>query len=79
MVAWLRITKAENSKELSLEGYGSDADFGNIEPNRKKKCLSLKRSKKSVEGRFKMSSPEIAKAKKGFIPDIVVHNHDIMI
>ena len=60
---------AENSKELSREGYGSDADFENIEPNRKKKCLSLKRSKKSVEGRFKMSSsPEIAKAKKGFIP-----------
>ena len=60
---------AENSKELPLEGYGSDADFENIEPNRKKKCLSLKRSKKSVEGRFKMSSsPEIAKAKKGFIP-----------
>ena len=55
---------AENSKELSLEGYGSDADFENIEPNRKKKCLSLKRSKKSVEGQYS---------------NIVVHNHHIMI
>ena len=51
------------------ERLGSNEDFENIEPKQKKKCLSLKKGKKSVEERFKMSSsPEIAKAKKGFVP-----------
>ena len=51
--------------EMAEASCGND-DIENIEPKPKKKCLSLK---KSVKTRFKMtSSPEIVKAKKGFIP-----------
>ena len=57
---------AENRKEWSLEVTET---MQSLKILLKKKCLSLKKGKNSVEGRFKMSSsPVIAKAKKGFAP-----------